>query len=377
MDHIRTVEVSLPEKLPTSTQAGIGLTKHPVSGIAIPEQLPGKPGSPTTFHSACDAPAGTTVSYGGGPFLNQPTLLCAFWGAIWNTPLSPGVGDIFAAVASLSSSVTNEYGSFSYFDGLGTGYSFDPGQPPIVVTSSTVTIPQAFAQSDIENATRAIINTLGPHISWDLLVIFMPPGFALAGGQVSGAHTYYHDPGDASVVYAWIDYSTQLGNITYTLSHEMVEAMTDPFGTTVQVNPRNSGAGGSWNEICDVCCSSAVYNGVTVASYFSQSAGACMIPSPPVASLPPNDYQIDMVRKVWDTRPGQRVEFILSVSGPGNGNGRWVMAEADVVNLISAGQATFYTMVDGVRANVIVERWYLKTVADGFTPNNLDSLPEF
>jgi hypothetical protein len=47
------------------------------------------------------------------------------------------------------------------------------------------------------------------------------------------------------------------------------------------------------------------------------------------------------------------------------------------VDIIKSGQATFYTSVEGRRAAVEVESWYLKTVADAFTPNNLDALPEF
>jgi hypothetical protein len=41
------------------------------------------------------------------------------------------------------------------------------------------------------------------------------------------------------------------------------------------VDPRNSS---SWHEICDVCQSVADLNGVSVASYFSASDGACVIP---------------------------------------------------------------------------------------------------
>src|ERR1700722_2666803 len=351
----RTVEVSGPQRMRPSAKIGDGIAKIPAHGLDLANQLPGEPGTPTTFHTSCDAPPGTTISFGGGSLLNQPNVLCAFWGAIWNTAISPGVGDIYAAVTSLSTPATNQFGSFSYFDGLGTGWGFDLAQPPIVITSSTVTIPTSFTTSDIENAARAIVNTLGPYLSWDLLVIFMPPGYSTAGGA-GGAHSYYWDAGDPSIQFAWIDYAAQLSNITFVFTHEMVEAMTDPHGDAMQVNPRNPT---NWNEICDVCCSSGVYNGVVVSSYFSESVGACMLPSPPVPVLPPDDYLIDSVHKVYETEHTagrERLQFIESVSGPGTTNGRWKMEEADVVNIINSGQATFYTMVDGRRANVIVER---------------------
>jgi hypothetical protein len=371
----RAIEANGPHGIKPPSKVGSGIATIPAHGLDSGGQFPGKPGTPTSFHTPCDAPPGTTVSFGGGPYLNQPKVLCVFWGAIWNTAISPSAGAIYAAVTSLSTPVTNQYGSFSYFDGLGTGWGFDLAQPPIVVTSSTVTIPTVFNQSNIESAARAIVNTLGPHLSWDLLIIFLPPGLSAVGA--TGAHSFYHDPGEASVIYTWITYSAQLANITFTFSHEMVEAMTDPFGDAMQVNPRNPT---NWNEICDVCCSSGIYNGVVVASYFSASVGACMLPSPPAPVLPPGDYQIDSVHKVYESHPntdGSRRQFIQLVSGPGTGNGRWTMAEADVVNIINSRQATFYTLVDGRRANVIVESWYLKTVADDFIPNNLDALPQF
>jgi hypothetical protein len=52
-------------------------------------------------------------------------------------------------------------------------------------------------------------------------------------------------------------------------------------------------------------------------------------------------------------------------------------AEYQVVAMIHQGHATFFTDVDGRRANVRVVRWYLETDADGFAPNNLDNPPQF
>ena len=116
-------------------------------------------------------------------------------------------------------------------------------------------------------------------------------------------------------------------------------------------------------------------NGVTVTSYFSAADTACIIPSPPPPPPPvlaPGDYQIDCVTKVQH-RNG--TSYISHVGGPGISQGRWYLPEAEVVNLINTGGATFYTLEGGRRANVFVDRWYLQTVADDFAPNNLDNLP--
>ncbi|MGA8099380.1 MAG: hypothetical protein WB810_12070, partial [Candidatus Cybelea sp.] len=85
----------------------------------------------------------------------------------------------------------------------------------------------------------------------------------------------------------------------------------------------------------------------------------------------PGDYQIDKVRKVAGSR------YIQSVSGPGNGQGRWELPEYDVVTMIQEGLETFYTLEGGRRANVEVVQWWLQTVSDDFVPNNLDALLEF
>jgi hypothetical protein len=116
----------------------------------------------------------------------------------------------------------------------------------------------------------------------------------------------------------------------------------------------------------------AKWNGVTVPSYFSAKDKGCIVPSAPPPPLPPGDYRIDSVHKV-DRR------WISEVSGPGGGSapGRWTLPEYEVVAMIEQGLASFFTEVDGVRADVGVVQWYLETAADGFAPNNLDNLPEF
>lgn len=54
----------------------------------------------------------------------------------------------------------------------------------------------------------------------------------------------------------------------------------------------------------------------------------------------------------------------------------------DVVNWINNGTNTFYTLENGVRANVIAKkhptsgRWFLTTDPDGYNENNLDFLPK-
>ena len=353
---------------------GSGIARLPAAGLS-PATV--QPGGGTDFHNAGDAPAGTTVSNGPGNVLGFGDVLCVFWGSAWNNPsLSPGVGDIFAAVAALSDTVDTTFGPYGYCDGLKAysggnfitwGYSVVG--PPLVIPTNPPNNP--FSLNDVSAEANTIFNTpnLGAdNVFWDLVVIFMPPGFNPGGPQ--GEHSFFTDPSGNPVNFAYISYAGSLNAITYLFSHELVESLTDPHGDAWQVNPRNAN---SWNEICDVCASSGVFNGVTVTSYFSSIDGACMIPSPPPAPLPPDTYLIDSVRKSAGSR------YITEVSGPGTvaTNGRWALPEFDVVAMINGNLATFYTEAGGVRAAVAVERWYLETVADGFAPNNLDNLPIF
>lgn len=352
---------------------GSGVARPPVRGVA--EAVRALPGGAATFHSSCDAGAATTISFGPGVYLGQTSVLCVFWGSAWNSPgLNPGVGDIYAKMVALSDRTSDTFGSFGYFDALSdysagnqVTWGIDLVAPAGVIATSPPNNP--FSLADVGNLALGIFNTAQPppwNVYWDLVLIFMPPGYTPSGPQ--GEHSYINDSSGNPVNFAYVSYgggANALANITFLASHELVEAMTDPHGDGWQINPRNAS---SWNEIGDACCSAAVYNGVTVTSYFSSSANACVVPSPPPPPLPPGDYLIDRVRKV-DGR------YIQAVSGPGNGQGRWVLPEFDVVAMIEQGLASFHTEVDGVRAEVGVTRWYLETVADDFLPNNLDNLP--
>src|SRR5262249_49568173 len=75
--------------------------------------------------------------------------------------------------------------------------------------------------------------------------------------------------------YAWIGDadSGNLNTITDELSHEVVEAMTDPDGDGIQVLPRNNT---DWNEIGDNEAAEyhALINGYIVQSYWSLQDGA-------------------------------------------------------------------------------------------------------
>jgi hypothetical protein len=86
-------------------------------------------------------------------------------------------------------------------------------------------------------------------------------------------------------------------------------------------------------------------------------------------------YQVTCITKRGSHyNPHERIEYI------GNEAGNWRLSENDAIRKIESGTDSFYTFVNGRKANVIVAehngRKYLKTDADGYVPDNLLSLGE-
>ena len=83
------------------------------------------------------------------------------------------------------------------------------------------------------------------------------------------------------------------------------------------------------------------------------------------------DRQIDCVNKTEKTH-----EAITNLGGPYNG--RWKWPKAQVVKAIEDKTDTFYTFVNGRRADVFVQQGakekYVQTKADGIWSDNLLAL---
>ncbi len=90
----------------------------------------------------------------------------------------------------------------------------------------------------------------------------------------------------------------------------------------------------------------------------------------------PQELEIQCINKSNRSNPHER---ITHVGGIHEGN-RWKLTEDEAILAIENQRASFYVKQRGLRAEVIVAtrsgKKYLKTVADGETPDNLLSLPE-
>lgn len=77
----------------------------------------------------------------------------------------------------------------------------------------------------------------------------------------------------------------------------------------------------------------------------------------------------------------QRIDAIGGATGGEGTNGRWKLDIDRAIAGIENGTWSFWTKVNGQRANIEVKqrsngRKYLKTTADGYEPNNLLALPK-
>ena len=90
------------------------------------------------------------------------------------------------------------------------------------------------------------------------------------------------------------------------------------------------------------------------------------------------DLNIDCINKTDRYNPHERILYVGGFN-PGAST-RWKITQQQAISYIENREHTFYTMVNGNRANVIVATHngnkYIKTVNDGDQPNNLLSLPE-
>lgn len=89
------------------------------------------------------------------------------------------------------------------------------------------------------------------------------------------------------------------------------------------------------------------------------------------------DLQISCINKTDRYSQHERVSYAGGLSPNGT---RWRYSQQQIVAFIDSKMHSFYTMVNGRRANVITATHngnkYIKTENDGDQPNNLLSLSE-
>jgi hypothetical protein len=268
----------------TSHRVRVGLRKLAAGvGIAVLVLL----------HTSASPRAGAVPAPGtarfvdhGGPVLHAAQIHLLYWGSAWTTTgeSSPTPDQITAAFRSV---VTGPYlTGLAEYRGIRSavlrGFT--------VVTSSD---PQrGFHDDEVSDFLNAQLDArVVPAPDPDnqtLYIVVIPVGVSAGGdsSEFAGKHYYYTRHGQR-IHYAWTADSGSLATATRILSHELVESLTDPDGSAllgVSGTCQQSG----WCEIADdICPDTGVVNSVTVATYWSERAGACVAPDLATTTVPP------------------------------------------------------------------------------------------
>jgi hypothetical protein len=348
---------------------------------------------PVKFTGPGDAPPTTTSADLRGPKLGRATRVnLIFWGSGWNSNPQPNPSAqtiVNDAASILSGPYLSSLAQYGVFDII-TTFGGEIGNRAFLITSSNP--PATFNTGTIANFIVGLIDD-GIIEEPDeepfpvLNCVFLPPGSAYvppSGGPfLNGLHTYaiWNDTDlfdldtDQRSRFAWVGNASR-ALMSLTFSHELVEALTDPEGNGIQVNPTNPT---NWNEICDVCATPGIVNGVTVQSYWSQQDQACVIPT----NIPVT-RQITCIRKRFRRDAFHPLEFVggsdLRTGLP------FQMSQKDCIKEIDGGNPFFVVGADGSRASVGAfihfppghpeGTRYIATVPDASKADNLLSLPE-
>jgi hypothetical protein len=307
----------------------------------------------------------TTVSDGGGPVINNAHVDLIFWGTGWGTASGSALRtNMQSAVDSiLSGPYTSSLSQ--YRPSIGSGYRAVTHN----ITSSSP--PSVFSNADVNSMLKAnIASGALPSPDSDSQLLYMvitQPGSS--AGSAGGLHTYIdYGPGHNRAHYGWTINNGYLDTLTYFFSHETAEAVTDPEGSAIQVNPRNPS---SWNEICDGDAQHYSYrlDGYRVQAYWSQLDHRYVVPTGQVqnffVSAWPN-LQLTVVgdqlssttdtiivdlnsfRGVRVTLNGEVAQFEPNAIGAvnifsGGGNDKilvWATTASSPVSITSSGNAT-------------------------------------
>ncbi len=226
------------------------------------------------------------VAYSGGNIISNPDVVLIFWGSGWTRGSGP------ALRANLTPAIGNIMNS-PYLSGGGRGdgliqYHVGDGHLPNALAITSSDPPNQFTDAQVDQMLQAnISNHVLPdfHNDNQILYLVVPqPGSVNVDPSVGGEHDSdrlgFNGP---RFHYGWTINGGSNGEsvdfLTNVLSHELVEAATDPEsnfpnGTAYWVPSTN-------DEICDGEAQSYSYrvNGALVQSFLSQNRHAYIVPT--------------------------------------------------------------------------------------------------
>jgi hypothetical protein len=210
-----------------------------------------------------------------------------YWGAAWISSPAPTPSSD-AITSSVATMLTGPYlTGLEQYRGIGRGFL----RGATVVSNSTP--PNGFTDGQVSTFINNQINagTL-PTPDADngtLYMVVMPQGVNSQNTSFVGEHTYF-TRNSQRIPFSWITNNGSLGSVTRIISHEIVEASTDPEGGAF-LGVAGTCSQGGWCEIGDICSSTQVRDGVTVQSFWSDQDNACIVPSWPNRAYPRRGVQ--------------------------------------------------------------------------------------
>ena len=235
-----------------------------------------------------------------GLVLSRELLYLIYWGSAWTyLSTTPTADQVTSAVRTMFAS--------SYLTGLAQYRGVVGGEVRESTVLASSEPPSKFTDKEVGRFVRNQIaagTIAGPDAGNQTVYgVVMPPGVRpITPAFGEGEHNYSRGHGQ-TIHYAWFANAGSLHALTGIMSHEIVEAATDPEGKGfIGVDGTCSQDG--WCEIADVCRSAGVVDGVAVRSYWSNEAGKCIIPTAsvhPKSARAAPDGQVRLV----DNAPGR------------------------------------------------------------------------
>jgi hypothetical protein len=226
-----------------------------------------------------------------------------FWGTAWAQNPTPSPAAIVNAVQGmLAGPYMNFLGQYGVRRGSVRGQTFWTLYDPPQIFGTDPPGPRPFTFQDVGRLITGFIDGGSlpePDEDWQILhCVVMPPNATfntpnIAGqnGQVIWNDYDFLDVDNDPIHFCWVGNDGTLDYVTTVLSHELVEAVTDPNGGTgIVAGPGTPQAGGGRPgcpstgscQIGDVCNTICGYvRGVKVQAYWSESLPnrTCVLPT--------------------------------------------------------------------------------------------------
>lgn len=219
----------------------------------------------------------------GQALSNGADINLLFWGSYWFNNI--GEAD------NIAGSAENIFASSPYLDGL-KQYGINNRAFLYSGTSVSSDPPNGFTDSQLQTEITIDLNNgslPAPNQSplTPIYLVFTPPGTQYSDPQVRAYHNWFQTlvvsngaPQVDQVIYAWVGNFGGTDGVSYLMSREMAETMTDPFFNGVRVTPGYAWTGSVDNEIGGQEAENYTYrlNGDLVQSYWSQADEQYLVP---------------------------------------------------------------------------------------------------